>query len=68
MLKIIAIALLIVPAVSATGQDLEKGLGAHLSGDYATAVRELTPFAEQGKADAQHCLTSSPMEQISGIT
>ncbi len=38
------------------GADLEKGLIAYTNGDYATALREWTPLAEQGYADAQHNL------------
>jgi len=55
MLKIVtlAIALLIVPAVSASGQDFDKGAAAYSSGDYATALREWVPLAEQGNAPAQ---------------
>ncbi len=33
--------------------DFQKGLTAAQSGDYATALREWTPLAEQGYADAQ---------------
>jgi hypothetical protein len=38
------------PAFSA---DFQKGLTAAQSGDFATALREWTPFAKQGDADAQ---------------
>jgi hypothetical protein len=38
------------PAFSA---DFQKGFAAFHSGDYATALREWTPLAEQGDADAQ---------------
>ncbi|MDE0781091.1 MAG: tetratricopeptide repeat protein, partial [Alphaproteobacteria bacterium] len=38
------------PAFSA---DREKGLSAAQSGDFATALREWTPLAERGNADAQ---------------
>ena len=41
------------PAVSA---DFQKGLDAAQKGDFATALREWTPLAEQGDADAQFCL------------
>ena len=55
MLRILtlAIALLVIPAVSASGQDFQKGVAAYRSGDYATALREWTPLAEQGHASAQ---------------
>ena len=36
--------------------DDQKGLTAYNSGDYATALREWTPLAEQGDADAQYNL------------
>ena len=35
------------------GADLQKGLAAAQRGDFATALREWTPLAEQGDADAQ---------------
>ncbi len=36
--------------------DFQKGLAAYESGDYATALREWTPLADQGYAAAQHNL------------
>ena len=36
--------------------DFQKGLTAYESGDYATALREWTPLAKQGNADAQYNL------------
>ena len=33
--------------------DFQKGLTAYQSGDYATALREWKPLAEQGDASAQ---------------
>ena len=33
--------------------DFQKGVAAYKSGDYATALREWTPLAKQGDADAQ---------------
>ena len=36
--------------------DFDKGETAHKSGDYATALREWTPLAEQGDAVAQYNL------------
>ena len=41
---------------SAFSADEQKGLDAALSGDYATALREWTPLAEQGNARAQYNL------------
>ena len=38
------------------GQDVSKGLKAAQSGDYATALKEWKPLAEQGYANAQHNL------------
>ena len=36
--------------------DFQKGLAAANSGDFTTAVREWTPLAEQGNANAQYNL------------
>ena len=41
---------------AAWSADLQKGLTAYQSGDFATALRELTPLAEQGDATAQFVL------------
>ena len=41
---------------SAFSADFQKGLDAAESGDYATALREWTPLAEQGDANAQYNL------------
>ena len=38
------------------GADFQKGLAAAQNGDFATALREWTPLAEQGHADAQNNL------------
>ena len=35
------------------GADFQKGVAAYDSGDYATALREWRPLAEDGRADAQ---------------
>jgi TPR repeat protein len=45
-------ALMVIPAM-ALAQDFDKGLDAAQAGDYATALREWTPLAEQGHASAQ---------------
>ena len=51
ILPVLLLTLLVgTPASSA---DFEKGLTAAQSGDYATALREWTPLAEQGHALAQ---------------
>ena len=49
----LAIAVLIGSAGVSWGADLQKGLAAYKSGDYATALREWKPFAEQGNVSAQ---------------
>ncbi len=36
--------------------DYQKGLTVAKSGDYETGLKEFTPFAEQGDADAQNNL------------
>ena len=38
------------------GADFDKGFSAYEKGDYATALREWTPLAEQGYASAQNNL------------
>ena len=35
------------------GADLQKGVTAYDNGDYATALKEWMPLAEQGDGDAQ---------------
>ena len=40
--------------------DYQKGLTAYQSGDYATALREWTPFAEQRNANVVGKLIYSP--------
>jgi TPR repeat protein len=55
MIKLIRSAvfgLLLVPTM-AGAQDFDKGLAAYEAGDYATALSEWTPLAEQGDANAQ---------------
>lgn len=54
ILPILILTLLVAnPAFSA---DYQKGLTALKSGDYATALREITPLAKQGNARAQNNL------------
>jgi hypothetical protein len=51
VLPVLLLTLLVgTPAFSA---DFQKGLTAYKSGDYTTALREWTPLAKQGIADAQ---------------
>jgi TPR repeat protein len=40
-------------SLTAGAQDFKKGADAYKRGDYATALREWRPLAEQGDADAQ---------------
>ena len=54
ILPVLLLTLLVgTPAFSA---DFQKGSAAYQSGDYATALREWTPLAKQGDADAQYNL------------
>jgi uncharacterized protein len=46
---------MLVP-VQSWGADFQKGWDAVQRGDYATALKEWTPLAEQGDADAQYNL------------
>ena len=48
--------LLLLVGTPASSADFQKGFDAWESGDYATALREWTPFAEQGDASAQNNL------------
>ena len=49
-------ALLLLVASSSVAADFAAGLEAYLRGDYATALREFRPLAEQGDAEAQTVL------------
>jgi len=49
----LTIAVLLGSAVVSWSADFQKGLNAAKSGDFATALRELKPLAEQGHARAQ---------------
>lgn len=46
------LALMLIPSAG-TAQDFDAGLAAAQAGDFATALREWTPLAEQGYAGAQ---------------
>ena len=48
-----AVISVVMLATSAFAQDFQKGLEAAQSGDFATALQEWRPLAEQGHADAQ---------------
>ena len=52
----LAVALLLGSAGVSWSQDFQKGVTAYESGDYATALREWTPLAEQGHDVAQYFL------------
>jgi len=52
----LAVALLIGNAGVAWSADFQKGYAGYQSGDFATALREWTPLAEQRHADAQYNL------------
>lgn len=49
------LAMLLITPLTATA-DFDDGLAAALRGDFATALREWRPLAEQGHADAQYNL------------
>ena len=53
MKRILAALLLLTLVAPAWGQDFENGLEAYEQHDYATALREWRPLAEQGHAAAQ---------------
>ena len=50
----LTLALLLGSVGTGCGPDFDKGLAATQSGDFATALREWRPLAEQGDADAQY--------------
>jgi uncharacterized protein len=52
----IAFALSLAVVAPAAAQDFQRGLDAAQRGDFATALREWRPLAEQGNADAQSFL------------
>ena len=51
-----AVAMVVALNGTAHAQDFDKGLAAAQSGDYATALQEWRPLAEQGNALAQYNL------------
>ena len=55
-LAILILSLLTLLSAPALGADFDKGVSAFQRGDYAIALREWTPLAEQGHAKAQHNL------------
>jgi len=50
---LLAWVVMICTASQVMGADLQKGIDAYEKGDYATALEEFKPLAEQGYADAQ---------------
>jgi TPR repeat protein len=52
----LTLAVLLGSAGISVSQDYQKGVDAHNREDYATALREFTPLAEQGNAAAQYNL------------
>ena len=56
MKKLTLATLLIVSCATAWAADFEKGFAAAEAGDFATALIEWKPLAEQGDADAQYNL------------
>ncbi len=56
MRLIVGLILGLVLAMPAAAQNIQKGLEAYNRGDFATALREWQPLAEQGHAAAQYNL------------
>ena len=52
----LTLAVLLGSTGTSWGADYEKGLAAYNRDDFATALREFRPLAEQGDADAQNNL------------
>jgi TPR repeat protein len=52
----LTLAVLLGSTGTSWGADFQKGFAAAQSGDFATALREWRPLAEQGHADAQYNL------------
>ena len=56
MKYLIAAAMIAASTMTALAQDFDKGLAAFRDGDYATALGEFRPLAEQGHTEAQFYL------------
>jgi len=54
--KLFVAVLIVLFGTQSFSQDLNKGLKAYNAGDYATALKEWKPLAEEGNARAQHNL------------
>ena len=61
LIRCMVLALILIPATS-SAQDFDVGMTAYKADDFATALREWTPLAEQGNADAQFELGSMYLE------
>ena len=67
-MKILLRFLILLPLVATpAAADYKKGMEAHSRGDYATALREWRPLAEEGNADAQYNL-GFMYENAQGVT
>ena len=53
MKKLLVCILIILFGTQVFAQDINKGVEAYQAGDYATALKELKPYAEQGNAPSQ---------------
>ena len=63
----IAVGILVTSMTVSLAQDYQKALAAYNKGDYATALREWKPFAEQGDAIVQ-VLLGSMYQRGLGVT
>ena len=52
----VALAFLMTLSLPVSAQDFQKGYAAYEAGDYATALQEWTPLANQGHVNAQQKL------------
>lgn len=67
MKSLLAVLIFVLMAVPAFAQDLDKGKVAFERGDYAAALRNFRPLAEQGYARAQYHL-GQMYEQGRGVS
>ena len=56
MKRLCCVLLILLLSPMSFGADYNKGFTAYKNGDYATALREWTPLAEQGNVSAQYNL------------
>jgi len=64
--RVIAVGLMLAAPVQA--QDFDSGMEAYQAGDYAIALQNFLPLAEQGNAWAQNCPSSYKMGHQSGLS